>query len=125
MPSVSPLVFAGCLGSSFFPCLALGEQFLGPVDVKLQTALGTATEQHDQPLAILGQIDPIPGASVDHIFAQPIEPFHMRCVAQFKSQVGSDHLGCSLSVDLVEPGFIGVRAILAQILFDSKSHSYW
>jgi hypothetical protein len=38
-----------------------------PLDIRLLSALGSATEQHDQRIAILRQVDPVPWPPIDSV----------------------------------------------------------
>ncbi|MFZ4480394.1 MAG: hypothetical protein ACOYNZ_10950 [Rhodoferax sp.] len=75
MPLLLPFVLAGWLCAHYFSAgLVFGQQYLGFVDATLLVALGTASEQNDEGVAVFGKVNPVAWTLVNDVFAQSIKP---------------------------------------------------
>ena len=83
-------------------------------DVVLLPALGAATQQDDQRVPVLSEVQPVAGPLVDPILLHPCpDAFGVGQVAPFQACQRHGHLGGRLGVQVIEP--VGERAAAAGI----------
>lgn len=92
------------------------------VNVVLLPSFGSATQQHQNFLAVAGQIDTVAWAPVDLVFADSAKPFDIREVALLHSQLGDRYLGGSGGLQRGEPIRIGATPIGQQQFDDMACH---
>jgi hypothetical protein len=88
---------------------------LSSLDMCLLWALRPAAKQHDQAVAIPGEMDPIVRTPIDDIVADTRKPLHVRCVAQFHAQLGRNDFRRRLGIQAVEPVRIRACPIRANV----------
>jgi hypothetical protein len=92
-------------------------QRFGPINIPLLPALRTAAEEHDQCLAISGQVDSVARSQVNHVFADAGKPLDAGGVAQLHTQVGSHNFRGRPGIEIIEPDAVRARAVSSNVLF--------
>src|SRR6266436_5706191 len=101
---------------SFFAPVVVGPSLLRCRDVFLLAALGTSRQQNHEPVAVLGEVDPVSWPEIDPEFPDPgPDALDVGKVAKFDARERDRDLRGGLSMEALKPGPVRTVSICIEV----------